>query len=94
MNPVPRFTEDTKPVITDEQLVADIRRVATDLGSFSLPQRRYPQHGNYSTTAIKGRFGTWNAAIAVAGLSRASERDIPEVELHQNLESGGVYQGV
>jgi hypothetical protein len=87
MNPVPRFTfEDTKPVVTDEQLLADIRRVATDLSSSSLPQRRYRQHGHYSTTAIKRRFGTWNAAIKAAGLNRASERDISEAELHQNLE--------
>lgn len=87
MNHVPRFTfEDTKPLITNEQLLADIRRVASDLGCSVLPQRRYRQHGNHSTTAIKERFGTWNAAITAAGLGPASERDISEEELHQNLE--------
>lgn len=82
-----RFTfEDTKPVITDAELVADVRRVAAELGCTSLPQRRYRQHGRYSTTAMKDRFGTWNAAVAAAGLMRASERDIPEEQLHENLE--------
>src|ERR1039458_7375795 len=84
---VPRFVfEETKPVITNEQLLGDIRRVAADLGCSSLPQRRYQQHGRNSTAAIKDRFGTWNAATAAAGLSPASERDIPEAVLHQNLE--------
>ena len=84
---MPRFVfEETKPVITNEQLLGDIRRVAADLGCSSLPQRRYQQHGRNSTAAIKDRFGTWNAATAAAGLSPASERDIPEAVLHQNLE--------
>lgn len=84
---MPRFAfEDTKPVITNEQLLSDIRRVAADLGCSSLPQRRYQQHGRYSTAAIKDHFGTWNSATAAAGLSPASERDIPEAVLHQNLE--------
>lgn len=87
MKPVPRFAfEDTKPVITDEQLLADIRRVAEQLGCTSLPQRRYREHGSHSTTAIKDRFGTWNAAVVAAGLGRAGTRDVPETELHQNLE--------
>ncbi len=77
--------EDTKPVITNEQLLADMRRVSTDLACPSLPQRTYRLHGRYSTTAIKSRFGTWNAAVAAAGLARASERDIPEPDLHRNL---------
>lgn len=84
---MPRFTfEDTKPAITDEQLLGDIRRVAADLGCSSLPQRQYQHHGRYSTAAIKDRFGTWNAATAGAGLDAASERDIPEETLYQNLE--------
>jgi hypothetical protein len=94
MNRVSRFTfEDTKPIITDEQLLADIRHVAADFGCSSLPQGRYRQHGGYSTTAIKQRFGTWNAAIAAAGLSPSSERDIPEAVLHQNLEEVWISLG-
>ncbi len=78
--------EDTKPVITDEQLLGDVRRVAAELGCSSLPQRQYQQHGRYSTAAIKDHFGTWNAATAAVGLSPAGQRDIPEAVLHQNLE--------
>ena len=84
---MPQFKfENTKPLITNVDLLDDIRRVAKKLSSPSLPQRTYQTRGRYSTTAIKDRFGTWNAAIAAAGLSQASERDIPEQELHRNLE--------
>lgn len=89
-----RFTfENTKPVITDEELLADLRRVAADRASKSLPQRQYRQHGKYSTTAIKEHFGTWNVAVTAAGLRRAAERDIPESELHENLEEVWIRLG-
>lgn len=77
--------ENTKPVITDADLLADIRTIALQLRSESLPQQAYRQHGRYSTTAIKKRFGTWNEAITAAGLASAGRRDLPEAELFENL---------
>lgn len=77
--------EDTKPVITNEQLVADIRAVAAKLGADHLAQGTYRQHGHFSTAAIKKRFGTWNRAVSAAGLSLASRRDLPVAELFANL---------
>ncbi len=77
--------EDTRPVITDEQLVADIRAVAARLGVQDLAQRTYREHGGFSTTAIKKRFGTWNRALIEAGLSVASRRDLPVTDLFENL---------
>jgi hypothetical protein len=59
--------EDTKPVITDRDLLDDVRVVAAKLGAVSLPQRLYRLHGRYSTTAIKNRFRSWNAAVTAAG---------------------------
>jgi len=55
--------ENTKPVITDADLLNDPPAVATQLSVGSVPQRLYRLHGRYSTTAIKNRFGSWNAAI-------------------------------
>ncbi len=77
--------EDTRKVITDEQLVADIKAVAAKLHVQDLAQRTYRQHGRFSTTAIKKRFGTWNRALAAAGLSIAGHRDLRVTELFENL---------
>ena len=77
--------EDTKPVISDDELLADLRAVATNLGALTLPQQKYRALGRYSTTAIKRRFGTWNAAVAAAGLGEASRRDISSAALFDNL---------
>lgn len=89
-----RFTfEDTRPVITNADLLADLRRVAALLTCTSLPQRRYQQHGLYSTTTIKKRFGTWNAAVTAAGLGCAAVPNISEDELYENLEEVWIRLG-
>lgn len=85
--------EDTKPVIADLDLLDDLRVVAAQLGAVSLPQRLYRRHGRYSTTAIKSRFGSWNAAVTAAGLTSAGQRDIGEGELFANLQDVWVALG-
>jgi hypothetical protein len=85
--------ENTKPVITDGDLLDDIRAVADQLGVTSLPERWYQQHGRYSTSAIKDRFGSWNAAIAAVGLTFAGQRDIGDAELFDNLRSVWIVLG-
>jgi hypothetical protein len=85
--------EDTKPVITDRHLLDEVRAVAAQLGVVSLPQRLYRLHGRYSTTAIKNRFGSWNAAVTAAGLTSSGQRDIAESELFDNLQEVWVALG-
>lgn len=45
------------------------------------------------TTAIKSRFGSWNAAIAAAGLTSSGQRDIAEADLFDNLQDVWVALG-
>jgi len=85
--------EDTKSVIADRDLLDDLRVVAAQLDAVSLPQRLYRLHGRYSTTAIKSRFGSWNAAVTAAGLTSAGQRDIGEGELFANLQDVWVALG-
>jgi len=77
--------EDTKPNIANEELLADLCRVAALLGTTILTQRAYRGAGRYSTTAIEKRFGKWKTAVNTAGLEAGSEQDIPVNELFDNL---------
>lgn len=85
--------EDTKPIISNDELLADLREVAATLGAEILPQRTYRGLGHYSTTAIKKRFGTWNTAVEAAGLNKASLRDIPLAALFENLRDVWIKLG-
>lgn len=72
------------PVATDD-LLADLRRVATTLGTSVVAQREYNRLGTYSSSTLARRFGTWNKALEVAGLSISNEVNIPDDRLFENL---------
>ncbi len=85
--------EDTKPLISNDQLLEDIRRVAASVGAFSVAQNTYRSAGQFSTTAIKKRFGSWNAAVEAAGLAAPYRRDVSEEDLFDNLREVWIKLG-
>jgi len=71
---------------SDKELIADLKRVASDLRK-SPTIEEYNEHGAYHSTTLTRRFGSWFKAIENAGLSRTrSPLNIPEEELFKNLE--------
>jgi hypothetical protein len=79
--------ENTKPVISDAEMIEDLRAVAAALGATALSQQLYRVHGRFSTTAIKSRFNSWNVAVVAAGLAVSTERDVAESDLFENLRA-------
>jgi len=61
--------------LTDDDLCADIQRVADELGE-APTMREYDDHGAYSVKPFKTHFGTWNDALRAAGLSVNKPHDI------------------
>ena len=59
---------DYKKELTDEEILQDIKTVASSLGTDYISVSLYKKHGQYSQTAIRGHFGTWKNALAIAGL--------------------------
>ncbi len=89
-----QFTfENTKPNITNDDIIADLKRVASNSNSLSLSQRVYREHGLYSTTMIKNRFGTWNAAISAAKLDANIKKDVTVEDLFDNLRTVWIALG-
>jgi hypothetical protein len=74
--------------ITDENLLADMRRVATELNTDSLTTRQQNEHGKFRMQTIIIRFGSWVNALRKAGLkvSKRQNKQIPDEELFKNLE--------
>jgi hypothetical protein len=77
--------EDTKPAVSDADILSDIRRVANDLGVATVRARAYRHHGRFSATVAKTRFGSWNNALRAAGLSITSEHELTDEQLFDNL---------
>jgi hypothetical protein len=49
-------------------LIADLRRVARELGTATVTARTYAEKGAFGKTTFLRRFGAWNAALQAAGL--------------------------
>ena len=84
--PVPRF--DIKLHLRNtprEELLRDLRRVARLSGGRSPSTAIYDAHGRVSSRAMINRFGSWNAALAAAGLPIRKTYRIAKSDLFANL---------
>lgn len=55
--------------IPKEELIADLQRVAEELGG-SPSTSEYAEHGGYGVSTLSNRFGSWNGAKDAAGLEK------------------------
>lgn len=79
--------------VSDEDLIADLQRVASGLGSDTVPQKKYGVHGAFDYSTIIRRFGSWNNALCLAGLSLSNEVSISDERLFENLLILWQHQG-
>lgn len=75
--------------IPEEIYICDILKVANQIGYEEVFESEYHQYGNYSTKAIKSRFGSWQIAAKKAGVfvdkDKLSEKR-PNLDELQNVE--------
>ncbi len=73
--------------VTDEELIADLKRIASTLGKTAISRADNDERGKYGTTTFIRRFGSWFKALEKAGLDKTrTPMNLPEEELFQNLE--------
>lgn len=66
-------------------MIADLQRVAQLLNSDTAPQKKYGAVGTFDYSTVIRRFGSWNNALRLAGLSISNEVDISDERLFENL---------
>ncbi len=71
--------------ITDEELLSDLRQVASALGLKKVSQSIYGNNGKYEYSIIINRFGSWNAALKKADLEISNEINVSDERLYKNL---------
>lgn len=74
--------------IPTEEMLEDVRRVASLLNKQTLTQQEYKDHGGkFSCSAISGRFdGSWFKVLESIGLGRSRTFGVTDEEYFQNLE--------
>ncbi len=71
--------------VDDNDLLADLRRVAQSLNADTVPQKKYGSLGTYDYSTLIRRFGSWNNALRAAGLAVSNEVDISDERLFDNI---------
>lgn len=80
--------------VPDEDLLNDLKAVAENLGLDKITSRQYDSAGGKYTSGTMGvRFGSWNKALAKAGLNTVMKHNPSKLELFQNLEEVWIKLG-
>ena len=71
--------------VEDSDLIDDLKRVANELKTNTLPQKKYGELGKYDISTVIRRFGTWNKALHKAELQVSNRINISDEELYENI---------
>jgi len=78
--------------ISDDQLIFDVQRVREELKQRSISAEEYDAHGEYSSSTVSRRFGSWNKALEKAGIEARNVFHTKE-ELLANIEEVWIKKG-
>lgn len=79
--------------VTDDELISDIISVARNIGSNTLTQQQYIEHGSYGINKIIYRFHNWNEALKRANLQTSTNYQYSIEELYENIEKVWITKG-
>ena len=73
--------------ISDEELLADVKKTVISLGLNTISQEQYNQYGTYNSSTLTRRFGSWFKVLDLCNfVPSRSNINIPTCELFANLE--------
>ena len=83
--PIFKLSRTKNATVSDEELIADLKRIAQSLNLDTVPQKKYETLGIFDYSTVCRRFGSWNNALRIAGLSLSNEINISDERLFENL---------
>ena len=79
--------------IKDQELLEDVKLVATRLGKNSISTSEYNKYGKYKIQTLLIRFTTWNLALEKAGLTQTPYKIITDEMLFEEIEKIWINKG-
>jgi hypothetical protein len=80
-------------IITRDELIDDLKRVATLLNKDKITHAEYDSYGKYSSNAFISKYKNWFAALEAAGLKKTRNFNISNEDYFKNLEEVWVKLG-
>jgi hypothetical protein len=85
IEPTFKLTRVQGSPVSNNELIVDLQRIAKSLNSNTVSQTNYATAGVYEYSTVIRRFGSWNAALQLAGLALSNENGISDERLFENL---------
>ena len=79
--------------VTEEELLEDLRNVASKLKKDSITHFEQNENGKYYSSTFVKRFGSWFKALEKAGLKKTMNMNSTEEDLFKNLEEVWIKLG-
>lgn len=73
--------------VSEDELLAELRRVSTTLGKDSVTIDQFNECARFHSSTLARRFGSWLKALEAAGLSKTRNLNVSTEELLENLVS-------
>jgi len=71
--------------VPDEELIAELKRVAELLNSGSVTIDQFNEHAKFSSSTLARRFGSWFKALEAGGLQKTRNLNLTNEQLFENL---------
>jgi hypothetical protein len=73
--------------MTDEELLANLQRIASELNKTAVSRAEIDERGKYHSSTYVRRFDSWSKTLKKAGLGQTrTPMNLPDEELFHNLE--------
>ena len=83
--PIFKLSRTKNSPVSEGELIDDLKYVAHSLNLRTVSQKKYETLGTFDYSTICRRFGSWNNALRIAGLSLSNEINISDERLFENL---------
>ena len=79
--------------VPDEELLAELRRVATLLVKEAVTIDQFNEHAKFHSSTLSRRFGSWFKALEAAGLKKTRHLHLTDEQLFENLDTAWLKLG-
>lgn len=75
-----------KYIASDEDIITDLKHVASILNAKTVTSKEYDKYGMYSSCTVMKRYGTWNNVLKLAGMKVTLKRNFTDEEMFEEIE--------
>ena len=79
------FISARKTMVSEKEILDDLKVVANKLNEKAITQKKYTEYGRFDCSTVIRKFGTWNKALESAELKLSNELNITDERLFNNI---------